>query len=137
MNERLTTITEDLAFFDEWEDRYRYLIDLGKRLPTLTESERDEPHLVRGCQSQVWLYVTHNPETDRLALRMDSDAIIVRGLIALISAAYDGLSPQEAIAFNIDDWFEQLDLLSHLSMARGNGLRAMVAKIREQAATFS
>ena len=137
MNERLSIITEDLAFFDEWEDRYRYLIDLGKALPTLSQTERDDPHLVPGCQSQVWLYVHQDPQTHKLVLRMDSDAIIVRGLIALISAAYDGVSPQDAIAFNIDEWFEQLDLLNHLSMARGNGLRAMVAKIREHAAQFN
>ena len=137
MNEALTNIVEDLAFFDEWEDRYRYLIDLGKALPTLSETERDEPHLVRGCQSQVWLHVAHEQQTDALSLRMDSDAIIVRGLIALIATAYNGLTPKAALAFDIDGLFEQLDLMNHLSMARGNGLRAMVAKIRESAAGFA
>ena len=137
MNEALTNIVEDLAFFDEWEDRYRYLIDLGKALPTLSETERDEPHLVRGCQSQVWLHVAHEQQTDALSLRMDSDAIIVRGLIALIATAYNGLTPKAALTFDIDGLFEQLDLMNHLSMARGNGLRAMVAKIRESAAGFA
>jgi len=137
MNERLTNIVEDLAFFDEWEDRYRYLIDLGKALPTLAESERNDEHLVHGCQSQVWLYVTHSPTSDVLSLRMDSDAIIVRGLIALIHSAYDGLSPRMALDFDIEALFLEVDLLNHLSMARGNGLRAMVAKIRQQAAVFT
>lgn len=137
MNERLTNIIEDLAFFDEWEDRYRYLIDLGKALPTLAEAERSDEHLVHGCQSQVWLHMNHSSESDALTLRMDSDAIIVRGLIALIHAAYDGLRPQMVLDFDIEDLFRQLDLLNHLSMARGNGLRAMVAKIQEQAAVFT
>ena len=112
----IADIEADLAFFDDWEERYRYLIDLGKALPEMPPIDKCETNLVQGCQSQVWLKVT-------------LDAIIVRGLIALIGAAYAGKSPEAVIAYDIEALFVRLDLLNHLSMARGNGLRAMVARI--------
>jgi len=122
-------IEEDLAFFDDWEDRYRYLIDLGKALPAMQPLDKCETNLVRGCQSQVWLKATLANNGAQVRLQMDSDAIIVRGLIALIGAAYANKSPEAIINYNIEALFLRLDLLNHLSMARGNGLRAMVAKI--------
>jgi cysteine desulfuration protein SufE len=127
----IADIEEDLAFFDDWEERYRYLIDLGKALPEMPPMDKCETNLVQGCQSQVWLKVTLHACTAQVRLQMDSDAIIVRGLIALIGAAFAGKSPEAVIAYDIEALFVRLDLLNHLSMARGNGLRAMVAKIVE------
>jgi cysteine desulfuration protein SufE len=125
-------ITETLSFFDSWEDRYRYIIDLGRQLPEMPAERRREELLVRGCQSQVWL--DWRLEDGRLHFEVDSDAHIVRGLIAMILAAYEGKRPAEILAFDIEGYFAGLDLLKHLSPTRGNGLRAMVARIRDIAA---
>ena len=130
----LSEITESFAFFDDWEDRYRFIIDLGKSLPELPECARTEENLVRGCQSQVWLKVEIDPETRKLHLLMDSDAHIVRGLIAIVLAAYKDLTPEEILEFDIEGLFDELELLKHLSPTRGNGLRALIGRIRELAA---
>ncbi len=130
----LDAIREAFAFFDSWEDRYRFVIDLGRELPHLDESARTEDHLVRGCQSQVWLHARFDPETGTMRLALDSDAHIVRGLIAIVLAAYDGRTPQQIVDFDMAALFDELDLLSHLSVTRGNGLRAMVQAIEKQAA---
>ena len=127
--ERAQAIEDDLAFFDSWEDKYRYIIDLGKTLPEFDESKRVDDYLVRGCQSQVWIDVDLSDEV--LDLTVDSDAFIVKGLIAVVIAAYQGLSPRQAIDFDIDGYFNRLELITHLSPTRGNGLRSMVAKIRD------
>ncbi len=125
-------IVDALGFLDGWEDRYRYIIDLGRQVPAMPEAERLEERLVRGCQSQVWLACDVDG-AGRLHLRIDSDAHIVRGLIALVLAAYEGKNPAEVLAYDIDGYFGSLDLLSHLSPTRGNGLRAMVNRIRDLA----
>lgn len=130
-------IEEDLAFFDDWEDRYRYLIDLGKALPPMPDADKTPDNIVHGCTSQVWLTATKAPSGDRLELRMDSDALIVRGLLGLVGAAYADKTVAEVGSFDINGLFERLDLLSHLSMTRGNGLRAMVERIRTLAGQTS
>jgi cysteine desulfuration protein SufE len=126
----LDTIRESFEFFDSWEDKYRFVIDLGRELPSLADSDKVDKNLVRGCQSQVWLIAQHDKLSNTLNLHIDSDAHIVRGLIAIVLAAYDGLSPEKLLAFDIETLFAELDLLSHLSQTRGNGLRAMVARVR-------
>jgi cysteine desulfuration protein SufE len=128
-------IVEALSFFDSWEDRYKYIIDLGKELPALAPEHRSEANLVRGCQSQVWL--TYREEGGRLYFEADSDAFIVRGLLGVVLAAYNGRSPQEIQAFDITAYFDSLNLLKHLSATRGNGLQAMVQRIKALAATQS
>lgn len=130
-------IRETFAFFDSWEDKYRFVIDLGKDLPDLDAAEKTEDHLVRGCQSQVWLVSRVDPDNGRMRLSLDSDAHIVRGLIAIVLAAYDGRTPEEILQFDIEGLFDELDLLGHLSATRGNGLRAMVQTIRAQAEAAS
>ncbi|EZQ20117.1 SufE family protein [Pseudomonas sp. G11-1] len=125
-------IIETLSFFDSWEDRYKYIIDLGRELPPLDDSERTEGNIVRGCQSQVWL--TSRAEGGRLYFDADSDAFIVKGLLAVVLAAYNGKTPEAILAFDIEDYFTQLNLLKHLSVTRGNGLRAMVKRIKDTAA---
>ena len=124
-------IIETLSFFDSWEDRYRYIIDLGRELPPMDPALPPDDRLVRGCQSQVWIDVTR--EDGRLQLAVDSDAFIVKGLLALILAAYNNRSAEEILAFDVDGYFETLGLMQHLSPTRGNGLRAMVGRIREEA----
>lgn len=131
------TITSDdiidaLAFFDDWEDRYKYIIDLGRELPAMPAALHTDERKIRGCQSQVWIDTAL--DNGRLQLAVDSDAFIVKGLLGVVLAAYNAKTPAEVLAFDIDAYFEQLDLLSHLSPSRGNGLRAMVARIRGIAA---
>jgi cysteine desulfuration protein SufE len=125
-------IIDTLGFFDSWEDRYKYIIDLGKELPPLDEVHRTEANLVRGCQSQVWL--VSELREGKLFFAADSDAFIVKGLLGVVLAAYNGKSPTEIIAFDIEAYFNALNLLQHLSSTRGNGLRAMVKRIQDTAA---
>ena len=129
----LENIRTTFAFFDDWEDKYRFLIDLGKSVPVLPAQFRVAENLVRGCQSQVWLLDDYDTQHDQLKLQIDSDAHIVRGLIAIVLATYDGRSPNEIVAFNIENLFDELDLMNHLSATRGNGLRALVKRINDSA----
>ena len=121
-------IVEDLSFFDSWEDRYRYIIDLGKQLPAIGESLKTDDRLIQGCQSQVWLEPYYHNGV--LSFDVDSDAHIVRGLLAMVMSAYNNKPPAEIQAFDIDSFFNDIDLVKHLSPTRGNGLRAMVQKIK-------
>jgi cysteine desulfuration protein SufE len=124
-------IIDTLGFFDSWEDRYKYIIDLGKELPPMHEALRTEDSLVRGCQSQVWL--VDELRDGALFFQADSDAFIVKGLLGLVLAAYNGKTPRAIVDFNVDAYFEQLDLLQHLSSTRGNGLTSMVQRIQDKA----
>lgn len=124
-------IVENLGFFDSWEDRYRYIIDLGRELPAMPEALRSEERLVRGCQSQVWIDVAEDHE--RLQLTVDSDAFIVKGLLAVVLAAFNNKSPSDILDFDIAAYFEELGLMRHLSPTRGSGLQAMVTRIRDEA----
>ena len=128
MNSSADEILDDLDFFDDWEERYKYIIDLGKDLAYMPEALKTPERLVRGCQSSVWLDV--DVDDGKLMFAVDSDAIIVRGLLALVLAAFNEKSPQEIVAFDIEGYFQRLDLERHLSPIRGNGLRAIVAKIQ-------
>ena len=128
-------IVENFAFFDDWEDRYRYVIDLGRELQLLPDALKTEANVVHGCQSKVW--IDHELVDGRLHFRLDSDALIVRGLIAIVLAAFNDRTPQEILAYDIDALFGRLDLLRHLSPTRGNGLAALVRRIREIAASHA
>ena len=129
----LDDIRSSFEFFDDCEDRYRFLLDLGKELPVLPESMRTDDASVRGCQSQVWLETDYDSDADTLYLAVDSDALIVKGLAAIVMAALNRQSPQAIHDYDMDAFFDRLDLLNHLSPTRGNGLRAMVGKIKQQA----
>lgn len=134
----LDEVRNAFEFFDDWEDRYRFILDLGRSVPQLDPDLKTDDRLVRGCQSLVWLVPRFDADSGRLHLQIDSDAHIVRGLIAIVLAAYDGTAPKDILDFDIDGLFGELDLMRHLSPTRGNGLRAMVARIRtvaENAAT--
>lgn len=130
------TTTEDiidaLSFFDSWEDRYKYIIDLGKDLPNMPEELKTNDRLVPGCQSRVWIEPVF--ENNQFKFLVDSDALIVRGLLALVMAAYHQKTAQQILEFDIENYFAQLDLIKHISPTRGNGLQAMVQKIKTIAA---
>ena len=128
-------LKDTFDFFDDWEDKYRFVIDLGKELPELPTSQRVEANLIRGCQSQVWL--THELQGGALHFAMDSDAHIVRGLIRIVLIALNDRSAQNILNTDIEGLFDELQLLSHLSATRGNGLRAMIARIRQIAETVA
>ncbi|MDL0431526.1 SufE family protein [Marinobacter sp. TBZ242] len=130
----LEDVVDGFEFLDDWEERYAFIIDLGKQLPPFPDDERTEENYVHGCQSQVWLIHHYDEESGKLYLLIDSDAIIVRGLAAIILVALNGKTPRDLLATDIDELFEELDLFRHISPTRGNGLRAMVSKIRDIAA---
>ena len=125
-------IAETFEFLDDWEDRYRYVIDLGKAMPPLEDALKVPATKVEGCASQVWLHP--RIEDGLYHFRGDSDAMIVRGLIALLHRLYDGLPVAEVAAVDARAELGRLGLHDHLSAQRSNGLRAMIARIREQAA---
>ncbi|WP_323751758.1 SufE family protein [Marinobacter sp.] len=131
----LEDVLDAFEFLDDWEDRYAFIIDLGKQLPEFPDEARTEENYVHGCQSQVWVIHQYDEDSGKLFLLIDSDAMIVRGLAAIILVALNAKSPRELLATDIDELFEQLDLIRHISPTRGNGLRAMVSKIRDIAAT--
>jgi cysteine desulfuration protein SufE len=122
-------IVDDLAFFDDWEQRYQYIIDLGKQIPGLSEEARTPDKLVKGCQSSVWL--DYSMEDSKFQFDVDSDAVIVLGLLVLVLSAYHNKSAQEILNFDMDAYFTELDLENHITPTRGNGLRAIVGKIRQ------
>jgi cysteine desulfuration protein SufE len=127
---KLEDVYDAFEFLDDWEDRYTFIIDLGKQLPPFPDSERTEKNYVHGCQSQVWLIHYYDEDSGKLLLLIDSDAIIVRGLAAIILVALNHRTPTDLLAMNIDELFERLDLFRHISPTRGNGLRSMISKIR-------
>ena len=120
-------LVEEFQFFDNWMDRYQYLIDLGRRLPEFPEEDRIDANKIRGCQSQVWFVAEQND--DRLEFRAISDAAIVSGLIALLLRIYSGRRPQD-ILDTPPDFVEALQLEQHLSPTRSNGLSSMLQAIR-------
>lgn len=134
---QITDIQDDFALLDDWEDRYRYVIELGRALPPLPDALRTEANKVRGCASQVWLATsTSRSGTDaapRLSFRGDSDALIVRGLVAILFAIYDGKSADEILSIDAQRVFASLGLEEHLTPQRSNGLVSMVGRIKADA----
>ncbi|UDF30329.1 UNVERIFIED_ORG: SufE family protein [Roseateles sp. XES5] len=131
----LQQIVDDFAFLEEWEDRYRYVIELGKALPDLAEDKRTAANKVQGCASQVWLVSHAEGGADPLmTFEGDSDAHIVRGLVAIVLAIYSGKRASEIAALDALDTFNTIGLVEHLSSQRANGLRSMVRRMREEAA---
>ncbi len=130
-------IIEDFALLDEWDDRYRYVIELGKALPPMPESDHTEANKVRGCASQVWLVTHVKPDGAAgpvLTFEGDSDAHIVRGLVAILLALYSGKTAREILATDALALFERIRLRDGLTPQRSNGLRSMVERVRAEAA---
>ena len=132
---RIEQIIEDFALLDEWDDRYRYVIELGRTLAPLPESARNEANKVQGCASQVWLSTETKPQTEGPVLTFtgDSDAHIVRGLIAILFAIYSGKRAHDILATDALSLFDRMGLREHLTPQRSNGLRSMVERIRADA----
>ena len=119
---------DDFQFLDDWEDRYMHVIDMGKSLPELTYEERNETNKVRGCASQVWLITEKTG--DRFTFRGDSDAHIVKGLVAIVIEIFSNRIASEILSLDAKTILEQLGLSEHLSTQRANGLASMIERIR-------
>ena len=129
-------IIENFALLDEWDDRYRYVIELGRSLAPLNERDRRDANKVQGCASQVWLATTVEPNGQGgpvVSFVGDSDAHIVRGLIAILFAIYSGRHAREILATDAVALFERLGLREHLTPQRSNGFRSMVERIKSDA----
>jgi cysteine desulfuration protein SufE len=130
---RLAEIEDEFSFLDDWEERYRHVIDLGKAVPPLDESERVDAAKVRGCASQVWLVSEIQQPEGLIHFRGQSDAAIVQGLLAILLRLYSGRPATEILALDAGQAFAALGLADALSPQRSNGLKAMALRIREVA----
>ncbi len=126
-------IVDEFDLLGDWEERYRYLIDLGRQLPPLADSERVDANKVQGCVSQVWLILSHEAD-GTLTIRGDSDAHIVKGLVALLVRLYSGRGADAILAIDAREVLSRIGLAEHLSPQRSNGLASMLLRIREVAA---
>ena len=135
MTTAIDQIISDFALLDDWEERYRYIIDLGRQLPPLPDAERTEQNRVRGCASQVWLSTRRVTSGGQPHLHFigDSDALIVRGLVAIVLVLFDDKTPREILATDAEAVFQRLDLRAHLTAQRSNGLKALVDRIKADA----
>lgn len=135
----LAEIRDDFALLDDWEDRYRYVIELGRQLPEIPESMRTEANKVRGCASQVWISTNISEDNGqrRLHFQGDSDSHIVKGLIAVLFVLYQDETPDEILQRDPQAVFKEFGLAEHLTQQRSNGLASMVARIRADATAAS
>lgn len=128
--QNIQDMIDDFAFLSDWEERYMHVIDMGKSLPALSPEEKNPANKVKGCVSQVWLVTETDPTTNTLRFRGDSDAHIVKGLVAVVITLYDNRTPAEITAIEPEPILQQLGLAEHLSPQRSNGLRAMIGRIK-------
>ena len=135
MQETIETLKEDFAVIDEWEDRYRYVIELGRAMPPLADAERIPANKVQGCASQVWIaaHQEKNGREPRLSFTGDSDALIVKGLIAIIFRLFSGKAASEILAIDAGALLDELGLREHLTPQRSNGVASMVMRIKSDA----
>lgn len=125
-------IAADFAFIDDWDEKYRYLIDLGRQLPPLEPAEQSEENKVRGCASQVWL-VFEPGDANTVSFRGDSDAAIVKGLVALMISLFSGKSRADIAALDAEAKLAQIDLKEHITPQRSNGVVSMIKRIKAEA----
>lgn len=126
-------IVEEFSLFDDWMDRYEYMIDLGKNLPLIEDSLKTDDRIIKGCQSKVWVNATL--ESDKIAFTADSDAIITKGIIAILIRAWSGQKPADIIAANTD-FIDEIGLKEHLSPTRANGLVSMIKQLKMYAIAY-
>lgn len=131
--ENIQDMIDDFQFLDDWEDRYMHVIDMGKSLPPLPDSDRTEINKVKGCASQVWLVSAQ--DGDKLRFSGDSDAHIVKGLVAIVLQVFSNRTRSEILALDANDILSKLGLAEHLSAQRANGLASMIGRIKAEAAT--
>ncbi|MDE2385189.1 MAG: SufE family protein [Alphaproteobacteria bacterium] len=136
MAQRLDELISDFELIDEWEDRYRHVIELGRALPHMDEALKTAATKVSGCASQVWIHstVTPGPKGKTLALVGDSDALIVKGLIAVVFMMFEGLGLAEIASYDAEAQFARLGLREHLTPQRSNGVASMIKRIKADAA---
>jgi len=134
MDITIDRIMQNFDVLTDWEDRYRYIIELGRKLPSFDEEYKIDDNLVRGCVSQVWLVTdVRDGDPPVIEFRADSDAQIVKGLVAILLSLYSGKTAREILTADIRSIFEKLDLAKHLSINRANGFASMVKRIHELA----
>lgn len=137
MTTPLQDIVDAFEFLDDWEDRYKYVIDLGRELPGLSDEQKNEANKVRGCVSQVWLVTTveagDSENGPRLTFDGDSDALLVQGLVAIVLSLFSGKSAREILETDVEGLFSKLGLQEHLTPQRSNGLKSMVNRIKQDA----
>lgn len=134
--EQADLYVDTFEMLGDWEEKYRFIIDLGRRLPPMDEADKTDASKVRGCLSSVWVVAAHRDVDGERVIDFvaDSDSAIVKGLVAILHSLYSGRTAREILEFDIDALFERLDLARHLSMGRRNGLAEMVKRIRALAA---
>lgn len=135
LKQRSQKISEQFSGLQSWEDRYKKIIDMGKQLPDMPEELKTEDHKVRGCQSQVWLHARLNDQ-GQIVFQGDSDALLVRGLVAMLLQIYSGATPQEIITTQ-PDFLKDIGFEGNLSPSRANGLFSMIKQIRYYATAFA
>jgi cysteine desulfuration protein SufE len=134
MARTIDDLVDDFELFEDWEERYRYIVDLGKNLAPMDEADKTEANKVRGCMSQVWMTCRNdNGSPPVLTFTADSDAFIVKGLIAILMELYSGRTPPEILELDATEALSKLGLASHLSPNRRNGFVSMVDRIKAEA----
>ncbi|MDE3124283.1 MAG: SufE family protein [Bacteroidota bacterium] len=131
--EREAAIVEAFALLDTWEEKYEYIIDLGKQLPPLEEKYKVADNIIKGCQSTVWLVASFSD--GKVYFKADSDAVIVKGLVSLLIQVLSGLSPDEILQAQLG-FLQEIGMMSHLAQTRSNGLRAMIQQMKHYALAF-
>ncbi|RLD87841.1 MAG: SufE family protein [Bacteroidetes bacterium] len=134
IKEKQDAIVEEFSMFDDWMDKYSYLIELGKELPAIEEKYKDPQHLISGCQSRVWLHARHD-EDGKIYFTADSDAVITKGIVSLLIKTFSGYSANEILNTDMN-FLEQIGLKEHLSPTRSNGLLSMIKQIQLYARAF-
>ena len=134
--EQAALLVDTFEMLGDWEERYRFIIDLGKQMPALPEAEKVDANKVKGCLSNVWLVAESREENGERVIEFvaDSDSAIVRGLVSMLRSLYSGQTPRDILDFDIDELFARLDLAQHLSMGRRYGFSEMVNRIKVLAA---
>ena len=133
INEIEREIVDEFSLFDSWDDKYEYIIDLGKKLAPLDAENKKDENKVRGCQSTVWLVADH--KEDRIYYKAESDAVIVKGLISILIRVLSGQKPQDIIEAKLD-FLNEIGMMTHLAQTRSNGLVAMVKQMKNYALAF-
>lgn len=126
-------IIDEFSMFDDWMQRYEYMIDLGKSVPLISDSNKTEENLIKGCQSKVWLHATL--EDGKIVFTADSDAIITKGIIAILLRVFSNQKPEEILAANTN-FVDEIGLKEHLSLTRANGLVSMIKKLKLYALAY-
>jgi cysteine desulfuration protein SufE len=126
-------IIDEFSMFEDWEERYQYMIDLGKTLPLIDEKYKTDDHIIKGCQSKVWVHA--EMDKDKVKFTADSDAIITKGIIAILIRVFSNQSPQDIIKANAD-FIDKIGLKEHLSPTRANGLVSMIKQLKMYAIAY-